>query len=48
MAPHGTRRFADLDVYRILDPGDARPEVRGFVLKWLGTLLTYDHKNEAS
>lgn len=40
--PHGARRYEDLGVYRILDPGDSRPEVRGFMLEWLGTLLRYD------
>lgn len=40
--PYGTRRFEDLGVYRILDSGDGRPEVRGFVQEWLGGLLDYD------
>jgi sugar diacid utilization regulator len=46
-APYGTRRFEDLGVYRILDPGDSRPEVRGFVLEWLGDLLDYDRTKQA-
>jgi DNA-binding PucR family transcriptional regulator len=40
--PYGSRRFEDLGVYRILDSGDGRPEVRGFVQEWLGGLLDYD------
>ncbi|MCW2689194.1 MAG: transcriptional regulator, partial [Mycobacterium sp.] len=44
VSPHGARRFDDLGVYRIFEPGDNRPEVRGFVSEWLGSLLTYDRK----
>ena len=40
--PYGSRRFEDLGVYRIVDSGDGRPEVRGFVQEWLGGLLDYD------
>ncbi|WP_201408322.1 aldehyde dehydrogenase family protein [Mycobacterium paraintracellulare] len=40
--PHGARRYEDLGVYRILDPGGSGPEVRGFMLEWLGALLRYD------
>src|SRR6202012_202417 len=40
--PHGSQRFEDLGVYRILDSGDGRPEVRTFVQEWLGALLDYD------
>jgi hypothetical protein len=46
-APYGTRRFEDLGVYRILDPGDSRQEVRGFVLEWLGDLIDYDRTKHA-
>jgi hypothetical protein len=46
-APYGTQRFEDLGVYRILDPGDSRPEVRGFMLEWLGDLLDYDRTKQA-
>jgi DNA-binding PucR family transcriptional regulator len=46
-APYGTQRFEDLGVYRILDPGDSRPEVRGFMLEWLGDLLDYDCTKQA-
>jgi sugar diacid utilization regulator len=46
-APYGSRRFKDLGVYRILDPGDRRPEVRGFVQEWLGGLLDYDRTKHA-
>jgi hypothetical protein len=46
-APYGTRRFDDLGVYRILDPGDSSPEVRGFMLEWLGDLLDYDRTKQA-
>jgi sugar diacid utilization regulator len=45
--PYGSRRFEDLGVYRILDSGDARPEVRGFVQEWLGALLDYDRTKRA-
>ena len=45
--PYGSRRFEDLGVYRILDPGDRRPEVRGFVQEWLGALLDYDRTKNA-
>jgi DNA-binding PucR family transcriptional regulator len=45
--PYGSRRFEDLGVYRILDSGDARPEVRGFVREWLGALLDYDRTKRA-
>ncbi|HEX4394372.1 MAG TPA: helix-turn-helix domain-containing protein [Mycobacterium sp.] len=45
--PYGSRRFEDLGVYRILDSGDARPEVRGFVQEWLGALLDYDRTKHA-
>lgn len=45
--PYGTRRFEDLGVYRILDPGDSRQEVRGFVLEWLGDLIDYDRTKQA-
>jgi sugar diacid utilization regulator len=44
VSPYGTRRYDDLGVYRILDPGDSRPEVRGFVWEWLGALVTYDRR----
>jgi DNA-binding PucR family transcriptional regulator len=46
-APYGTRRFEDLGVYRILDPGDSRQEVRGFLLEWLGDLIDYDRTKHA-
>ncbi len=46
-APYGSRRFEDLGVYRILDPGDRQPEVRGFVQEWLGGLLDYDRSKHA-
>jgi sugar diacid utilization regulator len=46
-APYGSRRFEDLGVYRILDPGDRQPEVRGFVQEWLGGLLDYDRTKHA-
>jgi DNA-binding PucR family transcriptional regulator len=45
--PYGSRRFEDLGVYRILDSGDGRPEVRGFVQEWLGGLLDYDRTKRA-
>ncbi|MFZ3318918.1 PucR family transcriptional regulator, partial [Mycobacterium sp.] len=45
--PYGSRRFEDLGVYRILDSGDGRPEVRGFVQEWLGALLDYDRTKGA-
>ncbi|HEY2198959.1 MAG TPA: helix-turn-helix domain-containing protein [Mycobacterium sp.] len=45
--PYGSRRFEDLGVYRILDPGDRRPEVRSFVQEWLGGLLDYDRNKRA-
>lgn len=45
--PYGTRRFEDLGVYRILDSGEGRPEVRGFVQEWLGELLDYDRTKRA-
>jgi len=45
--PYGSRRFDDLGVYRILDPGDCSSEVRGFVTEWLGSLLSYDRKKHA-
>jgi sugar diacid utilization regulator len=47
ISPHGSRRFDDLGVYRIFDPDDRRPEVRGFVSEWLGPLLAYDHNKGA-
>jgi sugar diacid utilization regulator len=46
-APYGSRRFEDLGVYRILESGDGRPEVRGFVQEWLGALLDYDRTKHA-
>ena len=45
--PYGSRRFEDLGVYRILDSGEGRPEVRGFVQEWLGALLDYDRTKRA-
>jgi DNA-binding PucR family transcriptional regulator len=45
--PYGSRRFEDLGVYRILDSGEGRPEVRGFVQEWLGALLDYDRTKGA-
>jgi DNA-binding PucR family transcriptional regulator len=45
--PYGGRCFDDLGVYRILDAGDGRPEVREFVQEWLGKLLTYDRDHDA-
>jgi DNA-binding PucR family transcriptional regulator len=45
--PYGSRRFEDLGVYRILDSGEGRPEVRGFVQEWLGGLLDYDRIKNA-
>ncbi|HEY4794639.1 MAG TPA: helix-turn-helix domain-containing protein, partial [Mycobacterium sp.] len=45
--PYGSRRFEDLGVYRILDSGEGRPEVRRFVQEWLGELLDYDRTKRA-
>jgi sugar diacid utilization regulator len=45
--PSGVRRFDELGVYRIFDPGDDRPEVRDFVTEWLGPLMIYDRKRNA-
>jgi sugar diacid utilization regulator len=45
--PYGGRCFDDLGVYRILDAGDGRPEVREFVEEWLGKLVTYDREHNA-
>ena len=45
--PYGSRRFEDLGVYRILDSGDGRPEVRSFVQEWLGGLRDYDRTKHA-
>lgn len=45
--PYGSRLFEDLGVYRILDSGDGRPEVRSFVQEWLGGLLDYDRTKHA-
>ena len=45
--PYGGRCFDDLGVYRLLDAGDGRPEVREFVQEWLGELLTYDRDHNA-
>ena len=45
--PYGSRRFEDLGVYRILDSGEGRPEVRTFVVEWLGALLDYDRTKGA-
>jgi sugar diacid utilization regulator len=45
--PYGSRRFEDLGVYRILDSGEGRPEVRTFVQEWLGALLDYDRTKGA-
>jgi sugar diacid utilization regulator len=45
--PLGGRRFDELGVYRIFDPGDERPEVRGFVTEWLGPLMLYDRKRNS-
>jgi sugar diacid utilization regulator len=47
VSPYGTRLFEDLGVYRIFDPDDSRPEVRGFVTEWLGPLLDYDRDKGA-
>lgn len=47
VSPYGGRRFDDLGVYRIFDPDDSRPEVRGFVTEWLGPLLDYDRDKGA-
>jgi sugar diacid utilization regulator len=45
--PYGSRRFEDLGVYRILDSGEGRPEVRSFMQEWLGELLDYDRTKRA-
>ena len=45
--PYGSQRFEDLGVYRILDSGEGRPEVRTFVQEWLGALLDYDRTKGA-
>ena len=45
--PYGSRRFEELGVYRILDSGEGRPEVRTFVQEWLGALLDYDRTKGA-
>jgi DNA-binding PucR family transcriptional regulator len=34
--------FEQLGVYRILDTGQNRDEVRAFIREWLGQLLDYD------
>ncbi len=41
---YGSRRFDDLGVCRILDPGDNGPAVRGFLSEWLGPLMAYDRE----
>ena len=40
--PNGVTSFEQLGLYRILDTGQNRAEVRAFVLEWLGPLLDYD------
>jgi sugar diacid utilization regulator len=40
--PNGVTSFEQLGVYRILDTGQNRDEVRAFIREWLGQLLDYD------
>lgn len=40
--PNGVTSFEQLGVYRILDTGQNRAEMRAFVQEWLGPLLDYD------
>jgi sugar diacid utilization regulator/DNA-binding transcriptional ArsR family regulator len=47
VSPYGVRQFSDLGVYRIFDPDDKRPEVRGFLTEWLGPLQDYDRDKNA-
>ncbi|MDG4667219.1 helix-turn-helix domain-containing protein [Mycobacterium sp. 236(2023)] len=47
MSPYGGRRFGDLGLYRILDHTGDSPEVRAFVMEWLGPLLNYDREKRA-
>ncbi|WP_131809410.1 PucR family transcriptional regulator [Mycolicibacterium iranicum] len=47
MSPYGGRRFGDLGLYRILDRTGDSPEVRAFVMEWLGPLLSYDREKKA-
>lgn len=44
---YGSRRFDDLGVCRILDPGDNAPAVREFLSEWLGALMAYDDEKSA-
>jgi sugar diacid utilization regulator len=47
MSPYGARLFEDLGLYRIFDRASDRPELRDFVMEWLGPLLSYDRKKNA-
>ncbi|HEX4559323.1 MAG TPA: helix-turn-helix domain-containing protein [Mycobacterium sp.] len=47
VSPYGARQFSDLGVYRIFDPDDDRPEVRGFLTEWIGSLQDYDRDKKA-
>lgn len=47
LTPYGQRPFDDLGVYRIFDPSADQPEIRGFVIEWLGELLDYDRQKHA-
>jgi DNA-binding PucR family transcriptional regulator len=40
--PNGVTSFEQLGVYRILDTGQNRGEMRAFIQEWLGPLLDYD------
>jgi sugar diacid utilization regulator len=45
--PHGSTLFDQLGIYRILDTGESREEIEGFVREWLGKLLDYDTQKHA-
>jgi sugar diacid utilization regulator len=45
--PHGSTLFDQLGIYRILDTGESREEIEGFVREWLGKLLDYDAQKNA-
>jgi sugar diacid utilization regulator len=46
-SPHGSTSFEQLGLYRILDTGESREEIEGFVREWLGKLLDYDAQKHA-
>ncbi|MEV7687402.1 PucR family transcriptional regulator [Streptomyces bungoensis] len=45
---YGTSFFDELGLYRILGPGSGRRELETFVQEWLGQLIDYDSRHQAT